>query len=55
MNQVEIGDAFEVLADTFCIATEYPEVADAPLWIYLLRDPGSGSCALSDCGVPSTY
>jgi glyoxylase-like metal-dependent hydrolase (beta-lactamase superfamily II) len=55
MNQVEFGDAFEVLADTFCIATEYPEVADAPLWIYLLRDPGSGSCALSDCGVPSTY
>jgi glyoxylase-like metal-dependent hydrolase (beta-lactamase superfamily II) len=55
MNQVEIGDSFEVAADTFCIATEYPEVADAPLWIYLLRDPGSGSCALSDCGVPSTY
>ena len=52
---MELGDSFEVAAGTFCIATEYPEVADAPLWIYLLRDPSSGSCALTDCGVPSTY
>ena len=49
------GDAFEVAPGTFCIETEYPELADAPLWIYLLRDEASGACALSDCGVPSTY
>ena len=52
---MEFGDSFEVAAGTFCIATEYPEVADAPLWIYLLQDSASGSCALTDCGVPSTY
>lgn len=39
---------------TYCIATDYPEVADAPLWIYLLQD-GSDRAALIDCGVPSTY
>jgi glyoxylase-like metal-dependent hydrolase (beta-lactamase superfamily II) len=52
---VVIDDPFEVGPDTFCLATEYPDVADAPLWIYLIRDPASGACALSDCGVPSTY
>jgi glyoxylase-like metal-dependent hydrolase (beta-lactamase superfamily II) len=52
---VAAGDAFEIAAGTFCIETEYPDVADAPLWIYLLRDATSGACALSDCGVPSTY
>jgi glyoxylase-like metal-dependent hydrolase (beta-lactamase superfamily II) len=52
---VVIDDPFEVAPDTFCLATEYPEVADAPLWIYLIRDPSSGACALSDCGVPTTY
>jgi glyoxylase-like metal-dependent hydrolase (beta-lactamase superfamily II) len=51
---VGAGDAFEVAPGTYCIETEYPEVADAPLWIYLLRDD-SGTCALSDCGIPSTY
>jgi glyoxylase-like metal-dependent hydrolase (beta-lactamase superfamily II) len=51
---VGAGDAFEVAPGTYCIETEYPEVADAPLWVYLLRD-GSGTCALSDCGIPSTY
>jgi glyoxylase-like metal-dependent hydrolase (beta-lactamase superfamily II) len=45
---------FEIAAETFCIPTDYPEVADAPLWIYLLRDH-SGVSALIDCGVPSTY
>ena len=45
----------EISADTFCIATDYPEVADAPLWIYLLRDAATGDCALSDSGVPTTY
>ena len=48
-----VDDPFEIAAGTFCIPTEYPEVADAPLWIHLLRDP-SGS-ALIDCGVPSTF
>lgn len=42
------------MAGTFCIETDYPQVADAPLWIYLLRGR-SGRCALVDCGVPSTY
>ena len=28
-----IDDPFEVAPGTFCIATEYPDVADAPLWI----------------------
>jgi glyoxylase-like metal-dependent hydrolase (beta-lactamase superfamily II) len=51
---MEIADPFEIAPDTFCIETEYPEVADAPLWVYLLRDR-SGGCALVDCGVPSTY
>ncbi len=50
-----IDDPFEIAADTFCLATEYPEVADAPLWIYALRDPSTGRVALTDCGVPSTY
>jgi glyoxylase-like metal-dependent hydrolase (beta-lactamase superfamily II) len=51
---VVIEDPFEIAPATFCIATDYPEVADAPLWLYLLADP-SGACALIDCGVPSTY
>jgi glyoxylase-like metal-dependent hydrolase (beta-lactamase superfamily II) len=55
MNSVVIDDPLEVAPDTFCIETDYPEVADAPLWIYLLRDPSSGACLLTDCGVPSTY
>jgi glyoxylase-like metal-dependent hydrolase (beta-lactamase superfamily II) len=55
MNSVVIDDPFEIAADTFCLATEYPEVADAPLWIYVLRDPSTGQVALTDCGVPSTY
>ena len=48
-----IDEPFEIAAGTYCIPTDYPEVADAPLWIHLLRDP-DGS-ALIDCGVPSTY
>jgi glyoxylase-like metal-dependent hydrolase (beta-lactamase superfamily II) len=51
---VAIAPPLTVALDTFCLATEYPEVADAPLWIYLLRD-ASGGAALIDCGVPSTY
>jgi glyoxylase-like metal-dependent hydrolase (beta-lactamase superfamily II) len=49
-----VEDPFEITPDTFCIPTDYPEVADAPLWIHLLRDE-SGTAALIDCGVPSTY
>ena len=52
---MEIDDPFEIAAGTFCVATDYPEVADAPLWVYVLRDASSGGCALIDCGVPSTY
>jgi glyoxylase-like metal-dependent hydrolase (beta-lactamase superfamily II) len=51
---VVVDAPFEIAADTFCIPTDYPEVADAPLWIHLLRDPTGGS-ALIDCGVPSTF
>jgi glyoxylase-like metal-dependent hydrolase (beta-lactamase superfamily II) len=49
-----IAPPITVAPGTFCLETEYPEVADAPLWIYLLRD-SSGRAALVDCGVPSTY
>jgi glyoxylase-like metal-dependent hydrolase (beta-lactamase superfamily II) len=55
MNSVDIDAPFEIAAGTFCVATDYPEVADAPLWVYVLRDASSGGCALIDCGVPSTY
>jgi glyoxylase-like metal-dependent hydrolase (beta-lactamase superfamily II) len=51
---VVVDPPFEIAAGTFCIPTDYPEVADAPLWIHLLRDP-SGMSALIDCGVPSTF
>jgi glyoxylase-like metal-dependent hydrolase (beta-lactamase superfamily II) len=51
---VVVDAPFEIAADTFCIPTDYPEVADAPLWIHLLRDP-TGGAALIDCGVPSTF
>lgn len=44
----------EVAAGTYCIPTDYPEVADAPLWIYLLRQ-SAGGAVLIDCGVPTTY
>jgi glyoxylase-like metal-dependent hydrolase (beta-lactamase superfamily II) len=54
MNFVVIDDPFEIATGTFCIATEYPEVADAPLWVYALRDATSADVALTDCGVPST-
>ena len=50
-----IADPFEIAPGTFCVETEYPEVADAPLWVYVLRDASTGVCALIDCGVPSTY
>ena len=51
---VVVDAPFEIGVGTFCIPTDYPEVADAPLWIHLLRDP-SGASALIDCGVPSTF
>jgi glyoxylase-like metal-dependent hydrolase (beta-lactamase superfamily II) len=46
LEPVEIADG------VFCIPTDYPQVADAPLWIYLVRDRVS---ALIDCAVPTTY
>lgn len=45
---------FEIAVGTFCIPTDYPEVADAPLWIHLLRDE-AGTSTLIDSGVPTTY
>jgi len=45
---------FEIATGTHCIPTDYPEVADAPLWIYLLQSE-SDRAALVDCGVPTTY
>ncbi len=46
------GEPTEVADGIFCIETDYPQVADAPLWVHLVR--GSVS-ALIDCGVPTTY
>jgi glyoxylase-like metal-dependent hydrolase (beta-lactamase superfamily II) len=41
-----------VTEGVYCIPTDYPAVADAPLWIHLIR----GSVpTLIDCGVPTTY
>src|SRR4051794_41263028 len=41
-----------VTDDVWCIPTDYPAVADAPLWIHLVRGTVP---TLIDCGVPSTY
>jgi glyoxylase-like metal-dependent hydrolase (beta-lactamase superfamily II) len=49
-----IEDPFEIAPGTYGIPTDYPEVADAPLWMHLVRD-ASGVAALVDCGVASTY
>jgi hydroxyacylglutathione hydrolase len=46
------SDPTEVADGVFCIETDYPQVANAPLWVHLVRDR---VCALIDCGVPSTY
>ena len=51
---MRVDDPFGIAPGTFCIPTDYPEVADAPLYVYLLRDR-SGGAVLTDCGVPSTY
>jgi glyoxylase-like metal-dependent hydrolase (beta-lactamase superfamily II) len=51
---MRVDDPFGVAPGTFCIPTDYPEVADAPLYVYLLRDR-SGYAVLIDCGVPSTF
>jgi glyoxylase-like metal-dependent hydrolase (beta-lactamase superfamily II) len=51
---MRVDDPFAIAPGTFCIPTDYPEVADAPLYVYFLRDR-SGGGVLTDCGVPSTY
>jgi glyoxylase-like metal-dependent hydrolase (beta-lactamase superfamily II) len=53
MNEpMRFGEPTEVADGVFCIPTDYPAVADAPLWTHLLRGETS---TLIDCGVPSTY
>ena len=42
----------EVSPDVFCLPTDYPQVADAPLFVYLIR---GGQTALSDAATSSTY
>jgi glyoxylase-like metal-dependent hydrolase (beta-lactamase superfamily II) len=49
---MQFGEPTEVADGIFCIPTDYPAVADAPLWTHLLRGAVS---TLVDCGVPSTY
>jgi glyoxylase-like metal-dependent hydrolase (beta-lactamase superfamily II) len=49
---MRFGEPTEVAEGVFCIPTDYPAVADAPLWTHLLRGEVS---TLIDCGVPSTY
>ena len=49
---MQFGEPTEVADGIFSIPTDYPAVADAPLWTHLVR----GELAmLIDCGVPSTY
>jgi glyoxylase-like metal-dependent hydrolase (beta-lactamase superfamily II) len=49
---MRFGEPTEVADGIFCIPTDYPEVADAPLFTHLLR---GASSTLIDCAVPSTY
>jgi glyoxylase-like metal-dependent hydrolase (beta-lactamase superfamily II) len=49
---MRFGEPTEVADGVFCIPTDYPAVADAPLWTHLLTGDGA---TLIDCGVPSTY
>jgi glyoxylase-like metal-dependent hydrolase (beta-lactamase superfamily II) len=49
---MEFGAPTEVADGIFCIPTDYPAVADAPLWTHLIRGEVS---TLVDCGVPTTY
>ncbi|HEY3614217.1 MAG TPA: MBL fold metallo-hydrolase [Gaiellales bacterium] len=46
------GEPTEIADGIFCIPTDYPAVADAPLWTHLIR---GDVATLVDCGVPSTY
>jgi glyoxylase-like metal-dependent hydrolase (beta-lactamase superfamily II) len=49
---MRFGEPTEVADGVFCIPTDYPAVADAPLWVHLLRgDPWT----LIDCATPSTW
>jgi hydroxyacylglutathione hydrolase len=52
IEPMRFGAPTEVAEGIFCIPTDYPVVADAPLWTHLLRGETS---TLIDCGVPSTY
>jgi glyoxylase-like metal-dependent hydrolase (beta-lactamase superfamily II) len=49
---MRFGEPTEVADGVFCIPTDYPDVADAPLWVHLLR---GDSATLIDSGVPSTW
>jgi glyoxylase-like metal-dependent hydrolase (beta-lactamase superfamily II) len=49
---MRFGEPEEIADGVFCIPTDYPAVADAPLWTHLLTGDGA---TLIDCGVPSTY
>ena len=49
---MRFGEPTEVADGIFSIPTDYPAVADAPLWTHLLRGE---TATLIDCGVPSTY
>jgi glyoxylase-like metal-dependent hydrolase (beta-lactamase superfamily II) len=53
-TELSFTDSVEVASGVFCIPTDYPQVADAPLWVYLVRDRNRVS-AMIDCGVPTTY
>jgi glyoxylase-like metal-dependent hydrolase (beta-lactamase superfamily II) len=50
---LRFGEPTEVADGVWAIPTDYPEAADAPLWVHLLRGPGSWS--IVDCGVPTTW
>jgi glyoxylase-like metal-dependent hydrolase (beta-lactamase superfamily II) len=42
----------EVAPGIICLETDYPQVADAPLWVYLVQ---GGQTALSDAACSTTY
>ena len=49
---MQFGEPTEVADGIFCIPTDYPAVADAPLWTHLIRGDVS---TLVDCGVPTIW
>lgn len=52
LSSASPGEVTEIASGVYSIATDYPEVANCPLWLYLVRGRSTG---LIDAGVPTTY